>query len=764
MKNSNSVPAARLLRTITVSDKARSLLTPSCSEMVIALSKSENEQLRIALTATIWNMACLPTNRKEMMNTSVLNILEGLVPCSGELVGEIIGCLRTFALDDDSAVKIVESKNLVGFLVNSLIPKDEEKINDRLMWNLLDALSRLTSQFVGKDKCHQVFLDDSFMNSVTKFLEVFSTIKPSSQSIMLDSLINLTKYSKFKENFLNTKLVEILTMLLDIEDEGISKKSEEILSNLYTGDAEKIKTLKRKNFFLKNGRTYFTGLLSTPTDEIQESNVILKKKLGEGAYGSVHLAEFHGYPVACKIIKNGVDKSNIQKILEELRLMRQLKHPNIVLLIGMCVNSENQIMIVTEYASRGDMSACLKKIKSITIRIKIIADVAAGLCWIQKYNITHRDLKLDNLLVSEDWTVKIADFGLSVQVEEGSNSSFNFGGNIKYSAPEILKERAKPKGPRNYQYGEKTDMWSFGLLWFHILTRIEPYRNRPEEYKGNDGLVKWILEGNRPTIVEYQWPKKYKEIMMSCWDDDPNKRPTFQKIVDSWDSLTMSLLCQDNLARKVCKKLWSKDITARPSTRVFFQHFYKECFISKSSSTASLKSTATTSSTPLNLSRKASATTILPKKDSEKDILIHLFRESPYDDYVTFTRFCHIINWFGPLNKQSNNGAFFKRANDLLSKEYFFGVLDDTTCTNLITSTSFSHGDESYSTAIIRYSFDDIGAFELDYFDKTNSKFKSLMIKNEKGELKMKDTTYSNWRKLKKEAKKKFKISSFCVK
>jgi serine/threonine protein kinase len=57
---------------------------------------------------------------------------------------------------------------------------------------------------------------------------------------------------------------------------------------------------------------------------------------------------------------------------------------------------------------------------------------------LQPYKIVHRDLKLDNLLVSEDWTIKITDFGLSIEMEDGATWD-RFGGNIKYSAPEILK-------------------------------------------------------------------------------------------------------------------------------------------------------------------------------------------------------------------------------------------------------------------------------------------------------------------------------------
>lgn len=88
--------------------------------------------------------------------------------------------------------------------------------------------------------------------------------------------------------------------------------------------------------------------------------------------------------------------------------------------MGACLNSKNQIMIVTEYAARfvidylqaltlhrGDLKHSLKDVNSIAKRVELVHDVATGLSWLQAHNIVHRDLKLDNLLVTDDWTIKI---------------------------------------------------------------------------------------------------------------------------------------------------------------------------------------------------------------------------------------------------------------------------------------------------------------------------------------------------------------------
>ena len=147
----------------------------------------------------------------------------------------------------------------------------------------------------------------------------------------------------------------------------------------------------------------------------------MKKQIGEGAYGSVYLAEYHGYPVACKIIKAGLNRANAERLLDELRVMRKLKHPNVVLLMGFafllvvissrsltmlplsaCLNDEKQIMILTEFVSRGDLKHCLEDIASISKRMRICLDVAQGLNWLGR--LSFRLFRLHPLLtlVSQD--------------------------------------------------------------------------------------------------------------------------------------------------------------------------------------------------------------------------------------------------------------------------------------------------------------------------------------------------------------------------
>jgi len=89
--------------------------------------------------------------------------------------------------------------------------------------------------------------------------------------------------------------------------------------------------------------------------------------------------------------------------------MRKLKHPNKVLLMGAIVDSHNQIMILTEYATRGDLKSCIGEVDSVAKRMRLARDLARGLSWCHFHHVTHS--KIGKYF----WELKIGDFGLSIQ-------------------------------------------------------------------------------------------------------------------------------------------------------------------------------------------------------------------------------------------------------------------------------------------------------------------------------------------------------------
>ncbi|XP_062219189.1 serine/threonine-protein kinase CTR1-like isoform X2 [Phragmites australis] len=148
--------------------------------------------------------------------------------------------------------------------------------------------------------------------------------------------------------------------------------------------------------------------------------LVLKEKIGAGSFGTVHRADWNGSDVAVKILmEQDFHPEHLKEFLREVAIMKSLRHPNIVLLMGAVTQPPN-LSIVTEYLSRGSLYSLLHRHGASENldewwRLSMAFDVAKGMNYLHKRNppIVHRDLKSPNLLVDKKYTVKVCDFGLS---------------------------------------------------------------------------------------------------------------------------------------------------------------------------------------------------------------------------------------------------------------------------------------------------------------------------------------------------------------
>jgi serine/threonine-protein kinase CTR1 len=157
--------------------------------------------------------------------------------------------------------------------------------------------------------------------------------------------------------------------------------------------------------------------LSSVDEDIDYSQLELESKpLGSGAFGIVYKAKYHGSDVAVKKINtaNLESAKAVEDFKSEIAIMRQLRHPNIVLFMG-AITESNDICIVTQYCNNGDLYNILHKkgMKySLADILTIGKKIATGMSYLHGKNIVHRDLKSLNVLM-DDNTPKIADFGIS---------------------------------------------------------------------------------------------------------------------------------------------------------------------------------------------------------------------------------------------------------------------------------------------------------------------------------------------------------------
>ncbi|KAJ9559171.1 hypothetical protein OSB04_013785 [Centaurea solstitialis] len=220
--------------------------------------------------------------------------------------------------------------------------------------------------------------------------------------------------------------------------------------------------------------------------DIPWANMALKEKIGEGSFGTVHRAVWDGFDVAVKTLFMEQDfhperfnefwreASPSLQTMFPVAIMRRLHHPNIVLFMGVVTQPPN-LSIVTEYLSRGSLFRLLHKPRPEEVlderrRLKMAFDVAKGMNYLHKRNppIVHRDLKSPNLLVDENYTVKVCDFGLSRLKANTFLSSKSLAGTPQWMAPEVLNDE-----PSN----EKSDVYSFGVILWELVTLQEPWSN-----------------------------------------------------------------------------------------------------------------------------------------------------------------------------------------------------------------------------------------------------------------------------------------------
>uniref|UniRef100_A0A3P8T992 Tyrosine-protein kinase n=1 Tax=Amphiprion percula TaxID=161767 RepID=A0A3P8T992_AMPPE len=243
----------------------------------------------------------------------------------------------------------------------------------------------------------------------------------------------------------------------------------------------------------------------------------------QGNFGEVYSGRLRSdnTPVAVKSCKENLAPEHKNKFLMEARILKHYDHPNIVKLIGVCTQKQ-PIYIIMELVQGGDFLSFLRheghSLKPKML-VKMTENVASGMEYLESKKCIHRDLAARNCLVAEHNVVKISDFGMSRQQDDGVYSAE--GGlrqiPVKWTAPEAL----------NYgRYTTDSDVWSFGiLLWETFSMGMTPYtsmtnqQTRDEVEKGKDS------HQNMCALTS-----DLSRIMISCWQYDPKNRPSFKKL------------------------------------------------------------------------------------------------------------------------------------------------------------------------------------------------------------------------------------------
>ncbi|XP_019640989.1 PREDICTED: uncharacterized protein LOC109482625 [Branchiostoma belcheri] len=258
------------------------------------------------------------------------------------------------------------------------------------------------------------------------------------------------------------------------------------------------------------------------------------RPLASGSFADVYSARLRGRPVALKVTRCPLTDDNTLEVLQEEEIMRKLRHKNIVEFLGsalqMAPNGSARFVMVLELCKSTlrevffkNPQNCPGKQKrysaeqgtALNYASKMAAQLADGLRYIHGCGYVHRDLKLENVLVTADDVVKLCDVGLTKAVEKVTGTLC---GTILYAAPEVLRQE---------KYSTKVDMFGLGHLLWEMWYGEQVFKVDAAQLTNEQFIMAVVCHDMRPKFPANREPVYYwKDLMVQCWDADPSKRPT----------------------------------------------------------------------------------------------------------------------------------------------------------------------------------------------------------------------------------------------
>ncbi|XP_075240731.1 proto-oncogene tyrosine-protein kinase LCK-like isoform X2 [Convolutriloba macropyga] len=243
------------------------------------------------------------------------------------------------------------------------------------------------------------------------------------------------------------------------------------------------------------------------------------EKLGKGNFGEVWKCKMKCRDVAVKTLtsENAVSR---QEFLREAENMNKYRHPNLVEFVCVSYNErDNKLYLVSELMNGGDLHAYLSKRRRNNVRfhinymLKIALQILDGMIYLEAHNVVHRDLRAQNVLVGNEETFKISDFGLLIDQEHKDvHSKFP----IRWTAPEAIRDSTK--------FSTKSDVWSFGILMIEIVSMgVNPY---PDMHNHKD-VQRFVTQGHVHPMPD-ECPVSLYDVITLCWRLEPEKRPNFE--------------------------------------------------------------------------------------------------------------------------------------------------------------------------------------------------------------------------------------------
>ncbi|KAK4491661.1 hypothetical protein RD792_002424 [Penstemon davidsonii] len=278
--------------------------------------------------------------------------------------------------------------------------------------------------------------------------------------------------------------------------------------------------------YFDNGGGKVTSVDSVDDHMVDLSKLFLGLRFAHGAHSQLYHGVYMNAPVAVKLIRvpdgeeNGDLGSRLEKqFTREVTLLSRLHHQNVVKFIAAC-RKPPVFCIVAEYLPEGSLRAYLHKLEHKLLPLEklilMALDIARGMEYIHSQGIIHRDLKPENVLITDDFHLKVADFGIACE-EANCDLLADDPGTYRWMAPEMIKRK---------HYGRKVDVYGFGLILWEFVAGTIPY----EDMTPIQAAFAVVNKNLRP-VIPGDSPPAMKALIEQCWSLQPDKRPEFWQIV-----------------------------------------------------------------------------------------------------------------------------------------------------------------------------------------------------------------------------------------
>lgn len=265
---------------------------------------------------------------------------------------------------------------------------------------------------------------------------------------------------------------------------------------------------------------------SVSTYEVSVEDIHMTEKIGSGSFGDVFRGELGSGKVIVAVKKlKEYDANSVSEFEREVKVLKVLRHPNIVLWMGMHHSSQDRrLWIITEYLPNGSLKDHIKNVNvSWRVKTRMAIEIASSLAYLHDRNLLHRDLKTENVLLGKNMECKLADFGLSVLTRPGREVPT--AGTFWWQAPELWAGSG---------YSKEADVFGYGMTLAEVIMK-----DAMDDLRGEVTVEKSKLKFGTDFDKFRQMarerapdcPPVWLEVVLGCIADEPEERLALQQVI-----------------------------------------------------------------------------------------------------------------------------------------------------------------------------------------------------------------------------------------